>query len=275
MQAPTQHPTEATPRPPPPHGVAVCGRSRPRSSSSWWSSVAPPCCSAARTRRSPTNRHRPTTVAVTPTETSLVESLVWSRVPLGQAVVGVRRDRDMTSADSGFEIASIAAGGPGFVAVGDWVRVGTSSQAEDAAVWTSPDGTDWTRLPPSAEVFGGPGVQHVGDVTARSPGVQIMEDVTAGGPGLVRGRWLLRWTRRGGRGSDRVDVGRRNQLVQDSVQRSCIRVRNPRRTRREFHVDERRDRRRSRTRRSRDRRPVCSCVDLPRRDHLDPRPARP
>ncbi len=126
-----------------------------------------------------------TTVAEETTAPFDVESLIWSRVPLGQDVVGVRRDRDMTSADSGFEIASIAAGGPGFVAVGDSVRVGTSSQAEDAAVWTSPDGTDWTRLPPSAEVFGGPGVQHTGDVTVRNPGVQIMEDVTAGGPGLV------------------------------------------------------------------------------------------
>ena len=172
MQAPTQHPTDVTSTAPPPQ------RRRPV-----WTFAAAFVLilvvvggAALLLRRDDTQvtnePETPTTMAEETTAPFEVESLIWSRVPLGQDVVGVRRDKDMTTADSGFEIASITTGGPGFVAIGETVSVGTSSQAEDAAVWTSPDGTDWTRLPPSAEVFGG-------------PGLQFMEDVTAGGPGLV------------------------------------------------------------------------------------------
>jgi hypothetical protein len=172
MQAPTQHPTQSTTVTPPPQ----------RRRSVWAFAAAfililVVVGGAALLLRSDdtqvTNEPAPTTTVAEETTASFeVESLIWSRVPLGQDVVGVPRDKDMTTADSGFEIASIATGGPGFVAVGKANGPVSEGWPEDAAVWTSPDGTAWTRLPPSVEVFGG-------------PGLQLMEDVTAGGPGLV------------------------------------------------------------------------------------------
>ena len=43
---------------------------------------------------------------------------------------------------------------------------------QEAAVWTSPDGITWSRVPHDETVFGGDGIQH-------------MTSVTVGGPGLV------------------------------------------------------------------------------------------
>ncbi len=63
---------------------------------------------------------------------------------------------------------SVTAGGPGLVAVG-WDESGGDS---DAAVWTSPDGITWSRVPHDEAVFGG-------EADAG------MSTVTAGGPGLV------------------------------------------------------------------------------------------
>jgi len=66
---------------------------------------------------------------------------------------------------------SVVAGGPGFVAVGE----GPSDEEywdADAAVWSSVDGTNWTRVPHDELVFGGAGRQS-------------MSAVTVGGPGLV------------------------------------------------------------------------------------------
>ena len=112
-----------------------------------------------------------TTVAVPPTEPSLVESLVWSRVSYDEAVFGPQgeggpyyggsRDRRM---------AGVSAGGPGFVAVG---RMGGA-----AAVWTSSDGLTWARIPHNEAAFGSVSVPH------DEMGTRML-DVTGGGPGLV------------------------------------------------------------------------------------------
>jgi hypothetical protein len=88
-----------------------------------------------------------------------VDGITWSRVPHDEAVFGGRSDQQMTS---------VTVGGPGLVAVG-WDLVGGDA---DAAVWTSPDGVTWSRVPHDEEVFGGG--SH-----------QAMWHVTAGGPGLV------------------------------------------------------------------------------------------
>jgi hypothetical protein len=75
--------------------------------------------------------------------------------------------------EGGLDIFGVTVGGPGLVAVGatgGWIGDG------DAAVWTSPDGITWTRIPHDETVFGG----------AKS---QTMWDVTAGGPGLVAVGW--------------------------------------------------------------------------------------
>jgi hypothetical protein len=63
---------------------------------------------------------------------------------------------------------SVTVGGPGFVAVG-WDRSGDDPSA---AVWTSPDGITWSRVPHDETVFGG-------------TYSQLMTSVTVGGPGLV------------------------------------------------------------------------------------------
>ncbi len=55
----------------------------------------------------------------------------------------------------------MAATGSGFVAAGDDHLVGNW----DAAVWFSPDGVTWLRVPHVGPVFGGAGNQSMWDVT--------------------------------------------------------------------------------------------------------------
>ena len=88
-----------------------------------------------------------------------VDGLTWTRVPHDEETLGGPGDQSMRS---------VAAGGPGLVAVGSQSR-GLDS---DAAVWTSVDGLTWARVPHDAAVFGG----------SRR---QAMNAVAAGGPGLV------------------------------------------------------------------------------------------
>jgi hypothetical protein len=83
----------------------------------------------------------------------------WTRVPHDEAVFG---------GDNGQAMRSVAVGGPGLVAVG---RDASGGDA-DAAVWTSPDGLTWTRVPHDEAVFGG-------------DDWQVLASVVAGGPGLV------------------------------------------------------------------------------------------
>lgn len=92
-----------------------------------------------------------------------LDNLEWSRVPHDHAVFG---------GEDGAEMASIAAGGPGFVAVGVTGDGVGDLGVRNAAVWTSPDGIAWSRVPHDDAVFG-------------SDGDQEMVSVTAGGPGLV------------------------------------------------------------------------------------------
>ncbi len=69
-------------------------------------------------------------------------------------------------------MSSVAVGGPGLVAVG---AAGPFDDL-DAAVWTSPDGITWSRVPHDEAVFGRGGDQEI-------------FIVTAGGPGLVAVGW--------------------------------------------------------------------------------------
>jgi hypothetical protein len=73
-------------------------------------------------------------------------------------------------------IKSVAAGGPGLVAVG-WDR---SDGDPDAAVWVSADGYTWTRIDDEA-VFGGPGNQGIGSVAAGGPGLVAVGSDHSGG----------------------------------------------------------------------------------------------
>ena len=97
------------------------------------------------------------------TATAVVSSSTWSRLPHDEAVF---------SGPERLAMSSVAVGGPGLVAVG---AAGPFDDL-DAAVWTSPDGVIWFRVPHDEAVFGGEGSQG-------------MNSVTAGGPGLVAVGW--------------------------------------------------------------------------------------
>jgi|GEM_PF-1096643 len=88
------------------------------------------------------------------------DGLTWSRVPHDESVFGGPGEQRMLS---------VTVGGPGLVAVGFETPVGLLGR--DAAVWTSIDGLDWSRVPHDVDVLGGESAQMV--------------SVTAGGPGLV------------------------------------------------------------------------------------------
>ena len=89
------------------------------------------------------------------------DGLTWSRVPHNEAVFGGLGEQRMVS---------VIAGGPGLVAVG--FDGGGGNEERNAAVWTSPDGYAWARVPHEEIVFGG-------------ESSQMMLDVAVGGPGLV------------------------------------------------------------------------------------------
>ncbi len=93
------------------------------------------------------------------------DGVTWSRVTHDEAVFGGGGNQSMTS---------VTAGGPGLVAVG----TDASNDDGDPAVWTSPDGVNWSRVPDEA-VSGGEDRELMGADR------QVMESVTAGGPGLV------------------------------------------------------------------------------------------
>jgi len=89
------------------------------------------------------------------------DGLTWTRVPHNVVTFG---------GDGGQQMFAVTAGGPGLVAVG---RDGAVADREGhAAVWTSPDGFTWSRVPHDEAIFGGEGEQR-------------MVSVTVGGPGLV------------------------------------------------------------------------------------------
>ena len=88
------------------------------------------------------------------------DGITWSRVPHDEDIFGGVGEQTMTS---------VTAGGPGLVAVGWDLPVIVDA---DAAVWTSPDGITWSRVPHDEDIFGG-------------NSFQAMWSVTTGGPGLV------------------------------------------------------------------------------------------
>lgn len=88
-----------------------------------------------------------------------VDGLTWERVQDTGAALG--------GPGSQF-LGGVAAGGPGLVAVGYQYVNGEF----DGAVWTSPDGEQWSRVTDDGSVFGG-------------PDAQIIYAVTGGGPGMV------------------------------------------------------------------------------------------
>jgi len=95
------------------------------------------------------------------------DGLTWAQVPDDQEVFGGVDDLRMWS---------VAAGGPGLVAVGGDANWDGLEMEQHAVVWTSTDGLTWTRVPDDEAAFG--------DVDHRP-----MWSVVAGGPGLVAVGW--------------------------------------------------------------------------------------
>jgi hypothetical protein len=115
------------------------------------------------------------------------DGLNWARVPVDESVF------------AGATVESVVAEGPGLVAVG---HTGTDEdyydedpdQESDAAVWVSPDGISWSRVPHDESVFGGDGQVAMHDITVGGPGL-----VAVGGGELGAVVWTsqdgLEWTR--------------------------------------------------------------------------------
>ena len=85
----------------------------------------------------------------------------WRRVPHDEEIFGGPGDQAMWSVidtDAGL----VAVGYDGLI----------ENEEAQVAVWTSPDGTNWSRLPPN-------------DLTLEGPELQVMRGVAIGGPGLV------------------------------------------------------------------------------------------
>jgi hypothetical protein len=88
-----------------------------------------------------------------------LDGVTWTRQSgVGQAL----------ASPDGTGMLSVTAGGPGYVAAGS---VDVYSESSDAAVWTSPDGVTWTRVPDDGSVFGGPLSQVIFSVRAVPGGV--------------------------------------------------------------------------------------------------------
>lgn len=93
----------------------------------------------------------------------------WQRLPHDDAVFG---GADLQ------EMAQVTQAGAGFVAVG------ADAGRAAAAVWTSPDGRVWQRVPHREDVFGGPGQQRMAAVTAHAGGL-----VAVGSDGSAAAVW--------------------------------------------------------------------------------------
>ena len=93
-------------------------------------------------------------------------------------------------------MTGVTVGGPGLVAVG-WVW-STPDENFDAAVWTSVDGTTWSRVPNDGSAFGGAGVQQMRGVTAGGSGLVAvgLEDLNFDDrvPGFSEDRHAAVWT---------------------------------------------------------------------------------
>lgn len=112
----------------------------------------------------------------------------WSRLPDPVGAFGGFGDQVM---------GTIVAGGPGLVAAGSDSFGGDL----DAAVWFSPDGVAWQRVPAVESVWGGAEAQSILALVVGGPGVVAVGYDSAGGEADAS-VWLsvdgMEWTRRSG-----------------------------------------------------------------------------
>jgi hypothetical protein len=96
------------------------------------------------------------------------DAITWSRVP---------HDEDIFGGDYDQVMRSVVAVGSGLVAVG----LDNSGGDDDAAVWNSPDGVTWIRVPHDEAVLGGTGRQEMRSVVAVGSGLVAVGYDTSGG----------------------------------------------------------------------------------------------
>jgi hypothetical protein len=100
-----------------------------------------------------------------------VDGIEWSRIPHDETVFGL----EDTPRGGGEGMSSVTVGGPGLVAVGsDFMTLDSGRWVVVAAVWTSVDGIDWSRVPHNEKFFAAPPVFN-----------HEMNSITTGSPGLV------------------------------------------------------------------------------------------
>jgi hypothetical protein len=100
--------------------------------------------------------------------------LTWSRVPHDEAVFA----ESNSSEDEAKIMLSVAAAGPGLVAVG----YGSDEYCGwGAAVWTSPDGLTWSQVP------------SPNTCADRDGSNEQMLSVTGASPGLIAVGWEWEW----------------------------------------------------------------------------------
>ncbi|HAX81064.1 MAG TPA: hypothetical protein DCY40_00655 [Actinobacteria bacterium] len=104
------------------------------------------------------------------------DGITWTRVPDGLGVFGGPGDQ---------RIFAVTVGGPGLVAVGEEFR----DDALGIAVWVSPDGFAWTRVPDDAGVLSGLGEYSAFSVVAGGPGLVMVGRVSAGEIGSDGAAW--------------------------------------------------------------------------------------
>jgi len=126
--------------------------------------------------------HRDPWEAENPVEET--DAAVWVSSD-GLSWVLVSEDSSTFGGPSDQEMVAVTAGGPGLVAVGSDHAGGDGN----AAVWTSPDGTTWSRVADDA-VFGGSGDQQMAGVAAAAPGLVAVGLDGPGGSDADAAVWL-------------------------------------------------------------------------------------
>jgi hypothetical protein len=110
-----------------------------------------------------------------------VDGITWVRLP---------HDENIFGGDDHQEMSAVAPWGEGLIAVG-WDG---SLYDEAAAVWTTPDGISWSRVPHDEAVFGGYGNQLMNSVAAGESGL-----VAVGQDYIVAAVWTssdgIAWSR--------------------------------------------------------------------------------
>lgn len=139
----------------------------------------------------------PGVVAVgTSTPDGHVDAAVWTS-PDGLSWTRVGGHEEVFGGSDLKRMLSVAAAGPGLVAVGCHFMLGADPPVGTAAVWTSPDGAVWGRVSPNPSTFGDRGTPCLHSVVAGGPGVVAVghDDVFSGGARVWLSNDGISWRR--------------------------------------------------------------------------------